>query len=71
MHRVLSTVVAAWLIAGPWPLAAWAAGPDFNRDVRPILSNRCFKCHGPDDGKREAGLRLDVRDAAIAELPTG
>ncbi len=48
-----------------------AAGPDFNREVRPILSNRCLKCHGPDEEKREAGLRLDLRDAALAELDSG
>ncbi len=39
---------------------------DFNRDIRPILSRNCAACHGPDDKKREAGLRLDVRDVAIA-----
>src|SRR5262245_32184684 len=38
--------------------------PDFNRDVRPILAARCFKCHGPDDGARKANLRLDHRDGA-------
>ena len=51
--------------------AAQAAGPDFNREVRPILSNRCFKCHGPDEGHREAGLRLDRRDDAVAPLDSG
>jgi hypothetical protein len=41
---------------------------DFNFHVRPILSDRCFKCHGPDANKREAGLRLDLEESAFAAL---
>ena len=42
---------------------------DYNWHVRPILSENCFKCHGPDPAARKAGLRLDVGDLAVQELP--
>lgn len=43
----------------------------FSRQIRGILSDRCFQCHGPDEAHREAGLRLDEHDAALAELDSG
>jgi hypothetical protein len=52
-----------------WPLQAQQV--DFNRDVRSILSNNCLLCHGPDEEGLQAGLRLDQRERAIAELESG
>jgi hypothetical protein len=51
--------------------ASSRADVDFLRDIRPLLSDRCFTCHGPDEAARESGLRLDRREAAIAELDSG
>ena len=42
---------------------------DFNKHVKPILSDKCFLCHGPDEAKRKAGLRLDLTESAIGKLP--
>ena len=42
---------------------------DYNQHVKPVLSDKCFACHGPDKAKQKAGLRLDVAQAAYGQLP--
>ncbi len=70
--RLLFTVPPALLAAG------WFAGPaangrtddkvDYITDVQPILAGFCYECHGEDRSRREANLRLDLRDRAFADL---
>jgi hypothetical protein len=52
--------------------SAAADGPlDFSRDIRPILADNCFACHGPDAKQRQGGLRLDIRDEALKPVDSG
>src|SRR5215218_4094156 len=71
----LSGLVGLTLPCAFGTVAVAAAPPpaalDFNRDVRPVLADNCFACHGPDERKRKGGLRLDLRAAARKPLESG
>lgn len=66
--RRLLVVAVGVVLTGVAPAADSRSKVDFNRDVRPILSDNCYACHGPDAGKRKAGLRLDSKESALAKL---
>jgi len=51
------------LLANP---AFGADAIEFNRDIRPLIADHCFHCHGPDPGTRKAGLRLDTEAGFFA-----
>jgi hypothetical protein len=63
MKRRLPFVLVVAIIA--LPSSVTAEPVQFNRDIRPILAEHCFNCHGPDRRAREGDLRLDVREAAV------
>ncbi len=71
-NAVVATAMLFALLSVPAGLGILAAAErapeplDFNRDIRPILAENCFYCHGQDANKRQADLRLDVREVAVA-----
>lgn len=63
MRRLLLFCWGVLLVA---PGVSRGAEVDYSRDIKPILASACYNCHGPDQAKRKANLRLDVRESAIA-----
>lgn len=65
-YRLISTFAASCLLLGTIPVfGEETAKLEYNRDIRPILAENCFACHGPDSAARKADLRLDKRDVAV------
>src|SRR6185436_7389593 len=62
VRRLLTRGLCAAIMASA--ASAFAAPLSYNKDIRPILFDNCFRCHGPDSASRKAGLRLDKFDEA-------
>ena len=65
------SLLLATCFSGPLEAAEQGTSIDFSREILPLLSETCFKCHGPDQANREAGLRLDTHEGALAKLESG
>ncbi|HEV3145147.1 MAG TPA: PSD1 and planctomycete cytochrome C domain-containing protein [Gemmataceae bacterium] len=71
MCRILSSVFCGLFVFAVFVQAAEPGKPvDYTRDIKPILSDRCYACHGPDEKQRQKNLRLDVRENAIKSAIT-
>jgi hypothetical protein len=64
-----AAVVAGGMLAAATSVSAAAPAIRYNRDVRPILADNCFACHGPDANHRKAGLRLDTKEGFFEKTP--
>lgn len=64
----LATAILGWSCKEKFSTARVTDSIDYNLHIRPILSDRCFKCHGPDANQRKANLRLDTPEGALAAL---
>ncbi len=71
LHSKHTVLLIAGLALSPGYPATAAEPVRFNRDIRPIMSDTCFRCHGPDKRARMAGMRLDIRQEALKPTPSG
>ena len=67
LAQAISLLVVCCLTGVPTTAQIAESVIDFNREVRPILSQNCFQCHGPDTGNRQMGLRLDILDGFFGD----
>lgn len=70
-HKTRWLTLVTWIFSLVGSMAAKQTPIDFNREIRPIFSEHCYACHGPDENKRKAGLRLDDEQEAFKKLKSG
>ncbi len=71
MSRTVNTCLSVAILVALGSRLAAAQPIDYNRDIRPLLADNCFNCHGPDEKQRKAKLRLDTREGLLRVVVAG